>query len=76
MRARLDALAAGLAELGCEALLVLAPSAADTDLASFLPGPAHIGECLLVLPRGGTPRLVYLTPMETRGGGGDRPRCW
>jgi Xaa-Pro aminopeptidase len=64
MSARLDALSAGLAELGCEALLVLAPSAQDTDLAPFLPGPAHLGECLLVLPRGGEPRLGYLTPME------------
>ena len=64
MEARLAALSAGLAELGCEALLVLAPSAQDTDLAPFLPGPAHLGECLLVLPRGGEPRLGYLTPME------------
>jgi Xaa-Pro aminopeptidase len=64
MRARLDALAAGLVDLGCEALLVLAPSAADTDLLSFLPRPVHLGECLLVLPRGGEPRLAYLVPME------------
>jgi Xaa-Pro aminopeptidase len=64
MRARLAALSAGLEELGCEALLVLAPSAQDTDLAPFLPDPAHIGECLLVLPRGEEPRLGYLTPME------------
>jgi Xaa-Pro aminopeptidase len=64
MKARLDALSAGLAELGCEALLVLAPSAQDSDLASFLPGPAHLGESLLVLPRGGEPRLGFLTPME------------
>jgi Xaa-Pro aminopeptidase len=64
MKARLDALSAGLAELGCEALLVLAASAQDSDLASFLPGPSHLGECLLVLPRGGEPRLGFLTPME------------
>jgi Xaa-Pro aminopeptidase len=64
MRARLAAVSAGLDELGCEALLVLAPSAADTDLVAFLPGPAHVGECLLVLPRGGEPRLGFLTPME------------
>src|SRR5947208_15500429 len=64
MRARLEALSAGLEEMGCEALVVLAPSAQDTDLAPFLPGPAHLGECLLVLPRGGEPRLGYLTPME------------
>jgi Xaa-Pro aminopeptidase len=64
MKARLDALAAGLAELGCEALLVVAPSAEDTDLAPFLPGPAHLGECFLLLPRGGEPRLGFLTLME------------
>ncbi|MFL6192586.1 MAG: M24 family metallopeptidase [Thermoanaerobaculia bacterium] len=64
MRGRLSALSAGLEEMGCEALLVLAPSAGDTDLASFLPGPAHMGECFLLLPRGGEPRLGYLTPME------------
>jgi Xaa-Pro aminopeptidase len=64
MRARLAAISAGLDELGCAALLVLAASAQDTDLASFLPGPVHLGECLLVLPRGGEPRLGFLTAME------------
>jgi Xaa-Pro aminopeptidase len=64
MKARLAALSAGLEELGCEALLVLAPSAQDSDLSPFLPGPAHLGESLLVLPRGGEPRLGFLTPME------------
>jgi len=64
MRARLDALSASLAELGCEALLVLAPSAQDTDLAPFLLRDAHLGECLLVLPRGGEPRLGFMTLME------------
>jgi Xaa-Pro aminopeptidase len=61
---RLRSLSAGLDELGCEALLVLGPSAADSDLAAFLAGPAHIGECLVVAPREGPARLVYLTPME------------
>jgi Xaa-Pro aminopeptidase len=61
---RLRSLSAGLDELGCEALLVLGPSAAAPDLAAFLPGPAHIGECLVVAPREGPARLVYLTPME------------
>jgi Xaa-Pro aminopeptidase len=61
---RLSELSAGLDELGCEALLVAAPSAVDSDLAAFLAGPAHIGECLVVAPRGGPARLVYLTPME------------
>lgn len=64
MRSRLAVLSAGLEELGCEALLVLAPSAQDSDLAPFLPGPAHVGECLLVLPRGSEPRFGFLTPME------------
>lgn len=64
MAARLAAISAGLDELGCEALLVLAPSAHDTDLAPFLDESPHLGECLLVLPKGGEPRLGYLTPME------------
>ena len=64
MRARLAALSAGLDEMGCKALLVLAWSAQDSDLAPFLPGPVHIGESLLVLPHGEAPRLAYLTPME------------
>ena len=67
MKTRLAVLSAGLEELGCEALLVLAPSAQDSDLASLLPVPAHLGECLLVLPRlpqGTEPRLGFMTPME------------
>ncbi len=67
MKSRLAVLSAGLEELGCEALLILAPSAQDSDLAPFLPGPAHLGESLLVLPRhpqGAPPRLGFLTPME------------
>ncbi|HEV8582239.1 MAG TPA: M24 family metallopeptidase [Thermoanaerobaculia bacterium] len=61
---RVSALSAGLDELGCKALLVLAGSSQDSDLAPFLPRSGHIGECLLVLPRGEQPRLAYLTPME------------
>lgn len=64
MRARLATLSAGLDELGCKALLVLAWSARDSDLSPFLPFPVHLGECFLVLPRGEAPRLAYLTPME------------
>lgn len=63
-RARLEALSAGLEEMGCEALLVLAPSAEDTDLAPFLPGPARLGGCFLVLSRDGEPRLGFLNPPE------------
>ena len=57
-------LAAALGELGCEALLVVAGSAGDPDLAPFLGGPVHLGQALLVAPRGSPPRLAYLTAME------------
>ena len=60
---RLAALRAGLEERGCEALLVLARSSQDPDLAPFV-GDVHLGECQLVVPRRGAPRLAYLTPME------------
>jgi Xaa-Pro aminopeptidase len=60
---RLATLWAGLEERGCEALLVLARSSQDPDLAPFV-GDVHLGECQLVVPRGGAPRLAYLTPME------------
>lgn len=60
---RLAALWAGLEERGCEALLVLARSSQDPDLAPFV-GDVHLGECQLVVPRGGAARLAYLTPME------------
>jgi Xaa-Pro aminopeptidase len=57
-------LAAGLGELGCRALLVVAQSASDPDLAPFLGAPAHLGPALLIAPREGPPRLAYLNPME------------
>jgi Xaa-Pro aminopeptidase len=57
-------LAAGLAELGCRALLVVAQSESDPDLAPFLGARAHLGAALLVAPREGRPRLAYLNPME------------
>jgi Xaa-Pro aminopeptidase len=63
MADRLDELSAGLAELGCEALLVLARTSQDPDLAPFV-GSVHLGECQLVAPRGGPAHLAYLTPME------------
>jgi len=56
-------LSAGLAELGCEALLVLARTAQDPDLAPFV-GAVHLGECQLVAPRDGAAHLAYFTPME------------
>jgi Xaa-Pro aminopeptidase len=60
---RLAKLWAGLEERGCEALLVLARSSQDPDLAPFV-GNVHLGESQLVVPKGGPARLAYLTPME------------
>jgi Xaa-Pro aminopeptidase len=62
-RSRLAALAAGLAELDCQGLVVFAESAADPDMAPFT-GAVHVGQSLLVVPRDGEPRLAYLTAME------------
>jgi Xaa-Pro aminopeptidase len=61
---RAQDLAAGLGELGCRALLVVAQSASDPDLAPFLGARAHLGATLLVAQREGQPRLAYLNPME------------
>ena len=61
---RAQDLAAGLGELGCRALLVVAQSASDPDLAPFLGARAHLGAALLVAPCAGQPRLAYLNPME------------
>lgn len=63
MADRLADLSARLQELGCEALLVLARSSQDPDLAPFV-GFVHLGECQLVIPREGAARLAFLTPME------------
>lgn len=63
MADRFAELSAGLAELGCEALLVLARSSQDPDLAPFL-GAVHLGDCYLLAPRGAGAHLAYLTPME------------
>jgi len=66
MTGRFDDLSAGLAELGCEALLVLARSSQDPDLAPFA-GAAHLGDCYLIAPRSSQEaraHLAYLTPME------------
>lgn len=63
MASRLADLSAGLAEMGCDALLVLARSSQDPDLAPFA-GSVHLGECQLVAPRGGPAHLAYLTAME------------
>ncbi len=63
MADRLAGLSARLAELGCDALLVLARTSQDPDLVPFV-GDVHLGECQLVAPRDGAPRLAFLTPME------------
>jgi len=59
-----------LSDRGCHALLVVAGSARDPDLAPFV-GPVHLGRAFLVLPRPGLPGpaggragLGFLTPME------------
>jgi len=60
-----------LSDRGCEALLVVAASSRDADLAPFV-GSVHLGSSFLVLPRSSArssgnhslPRLGFLTPME------------
>lgn len=52
-----------LAEGGHAALLVLADSARDPDLALFA-GSVHVGSSLVVLPRGGEPALGFFSPMD------------
>lgn len=47
----------------CEALLVLAPSASDPDLAPFVRG-AHLGVSALIVTPGERPLLAYTTAME------------
>ncbi|HYH44425.1 MAG TPA: hypothetical protein VEG34_01975, partial [Thermoanaerobaculia bacterium] len=63
MSDRLAELRAGLEERGCEALLVLARSSQDPDLASFV-GDVHLGDSQLIVPREGPACLAYQTPME------------
>lgn len=66
---RAEVLERELADLGCQALLIVAGSSRDPDLAPFV-GPVHLGRAFLLLPRpssGRPPRLGYLTAME-RGG--------
>jgi Xaa-Pro aminopeptidase len=61
---RVAALAAGLGELRCRALAVVAQTGGDPDLAAFLAAPANLGAALLVAPLGRAPRLAYLAAME------------
>ena len=60
---RLAELRAGLEERGCEALLVLARSSQDPDLAPFV-GDVHLGDSQLVVPLHGEACLAYQTAME------------
>jgi Xaa-Pro aminopeptidase len=56
-------LAGELDEARAAALLVVARSAHDPDLAPFV-GPVHLGQAVLLAPRHGAPKLGYFTPME------------
>jgi Xaa-Pro aminopeptidase len=60
---RLAEVRAGLEERGCEALLVLARSSQDPDLAPFV-GDVHLGESQLIVTREGLACLAYQTAME------------
>ncbi len=57
---RLDEL---LERAGCRALVVVAGSSRDPCVAPFA-GRVRLGDCLLVAPRGGVPRLGFLSPMD------------
>ncbi len=61
----LEALGKELEASGCRALLVIAPSSRDPDLAPFV-GDAHLGESFLIARSGDEdpPYLGFLTAME------------
>lgn len=63
LAARAGELDRGLAAAGCDALLVLASSARDADLAPLV-GPVHVHGSFLVAPRRGEASFGYLSPME------------
>ena len=52
-----------LERLGADVLVVLGAHGEDADLAAFA-GAAKLGDAFVVAPRGGAPRLAYLSPME------------
>lgn len=58
-----DVVDAGLDELGVDALLVVASSSKDPDLAVFV-GPIHLGHSFLLRPAGQAGLLGYLVDME------------
>ncbi len=57
---RLDEL---LDRASCRALAVVAGSSRDPFIAPFV-GTARLGPCLLIAPRGSSPRLGYMTPLD------------
>jgi Xaa-Pro aminopeptidase len=61
--ARAGELERGLAAMACDALLVLASSARDPDLAPFV-GPVHVHSSFFIAPRRGEAAFGYLSPME------------
>jgi Xaa-Pro aminopeptidase len=66
---RSEVLERELGDLGAQALLIVAGSSRDPDLAPFV-GPVHLGRSFLLLPRPGSPRgplLGYLARMERDG---------
>lgn len=58
-----ELLATGLSDLGARALLIVANSGNDPDVAPFARG-AHLHDCFVVAPPDDAPRLGYLSPME------------
>jgi Xaa-Pro aminopeptidase len=56
-------LSPGLDRLEARALLILAVSSRDPDVAPFV-GPVHLGRCFVLATRQGPARLGYLSPLE------------
>jgi Xaa-Pro aminopeptidase len=63
LAARAGELERSLAGAGCDALLVLAATARDADLAPFV-GPVHVHGSFLIAPRRGEAAFGFLSPME------------
>jgi len=63
LAARQNELDRALAASGCDALLVLASTARDPDLAPFV-GSVHVHGSFLIAPRRGEAAFGYLSPME------------
>ncbi|MEP7010854.1 MAG: M24 family metallopeptidase [Acidobacteriota bacterium] len=58
-----DLLAAGLADLGARALVIVAHCGSDPDIAPFTRG-AHLHDCFVLALPGSAPCLGYISPME------------